>query len=395
MNRLVFVVLLGAFAGVVRAAPPPPTPGDVYGWELPKLVSIDTIEFPKRLVRNRSYGRVVAEISLRRDGVRQDIVYTHVDNGDLTRWAAKILESATFTAAGLDGSPLPCRLPAHVLFAKAEGDRPPHYEVWLPGDDATHGRCLEDHFLAINNAIPPLLLRAGIYDRAPDMRDREGMVLFEVHVNRDGSREEGRLVESPGDDFARQALSAMVDLQILPPRFRGSSYGSWVRIQVGFFDDWRYPSRAVDRDKGPYRGWPAPVISPVGGSGVVPPLFQSVDLTPADYNRALLLQAGAIVSGHAIYCARVDTLGRVAEWVEARPVEEELLRTDAEYAGYGRPPDADSLLGTLRSYSSSELARLAGVELERILPHMVFTPARAADGRPLEMWVAVTPAIFR
>jgi len=395
MGKFALIVLSCLLVRAASAAPPPPVPGDLYGWELPKLVAIDSIDFPKRLVRNRSYGRVVAEISLRRDGTRQSIEYTQVDNGDLLRWAEKILESASFTPARLDGSPLACRLPAHVLFLKAEGGKPARNEVWLPGDETDHSLCLAGHFLAVNEALPPLLLRAGTYDRTGDTRARQGAVTFQVRVNKDGSREEGRIVASSGDDFARFGLPAMVELQILPPRFRGASYGAWVRIQVGFFDDWSYPTRPVDRHLGPYLGWPAPVISPVGAGDVVPPQFQGVNVPKGNYDLTLLRRAGSIVSGHALFCVRVDTQGAVSEWTRARGIEPDLLRTDGEYSQYGLPTHPDSVAAMAGVYTTVQLAREAASEIEKILPYLLFLPARAPDGTKLSMWVTVTPAIFR
>jgi len=151
----------------------------------------------------------------------------------------------------------------------------------------------------------------------------------------------------------------------------------------------------VDRYIAPYLGWPAPVIGPAGAGGDIPPQFQRVDLPDDEYDLTLLQQAGSLVLGHAIYCAHVDTTGRVVEWVRARPMEQELLGTDSDYSQFGLPTIPDGKSSPARVYTTLQLARDAAAELEQVLPHMLFLPARAPDGTKLSMWVAVTPAVFR
>ena len=383
-------------AGVMPAwaAPLPPASGDLFGWELPRLTHIDTIPFPRRLTRYRSYGRVTAEIRLHRNGDRDDIEYTFVENGDLTRWAEKIFLSMEFTPALLDGSPRGSRVPVHVVFMPRHDDGPARYEVWLPTDSTSYQAAIQSHFLAINESLAPLLIRAGSYDRPVAASREGGLVTFEVYVRKDGGREEGRLIAAPDDEFTRQALAAVVELQILPARYRKQSYGAWTRLQVAFCSDWTFPTQPVDRSTQPYRGWPAPVVSPVAAAPVWAPQFVEVEAEPDSYNRGLLLRASELVLGHAIHYARIDDAGRVTEWFRARGPDVEVLATDWDYLSYGSQlPDAERpSLGTM---SLSELARLAAEEMEEVLPTMRFLPGRDTEGLKIEMWTAVTPAIFR
>jgi hypothetical protein len=338
---------------------------------------------------------VVAEINLWRDGSRREIEFTYVQNGDLTRWAEKILKSAQFSAAKLDGSPLASRLPVHVVFLPKEVDLPARYEVWLPTDSANYQACLLAHFLAINESLAPVLVRAGAYDYPSEAAGGGGVIAFEVYVNKDGSREEGRLVYTLGDEFTRQALVSAVELQILPARYRSRGFGSWLRVMVGFCPDWTYPTQPIDRTTAPYRGWPAPVVTPVALPPALPPQFVGVDADPESYDYGLLNRASEFVFGHAIFAARIDTLGQVVEWVKARPEDPDGLKTDWEYLSYATSlMDRDSVM-PLGSISVSDLARLAAAEIESILPALRFLPGHDITGRKVEMWVAVTPEIFR
>jgi hypothetical protein len=388
-----FLCLLVVLTGTGLAAPRPPAPGDVYGWELPRLTAIDTIDFPRRLVRNRSYGRVVAEISLRRDGEQLDLDYTFVENGDLTRWADKILKSARFSPALLDGSPRAARMPVYVSFLPESDDLPPRYEVWLPTDSAHYQPCLQAHYLAINEGLAPLLIRSGTYGRSTIETD--GTAVFEVYVLKDGSREEGRLIHSPSDEHTRDALAALVGMQILPARFKRRGYGCWTRVIVGFCSDWTYPSQPVDLAIAPYRGSPAPVVAPVGASTYIPPQFIAVGADAESVDSGLLARASELVSGHALFSVRVDTNGSVAEWFRARPTDPDALTTDFEYLSYSTRLEDFEERADVSALSLHELARLAADELERLMPFLVFSPGRDASGRRVAMWIAVTPALFR
>jgi hypothetical protein len=392
MSKRALIPIFAVLVGSTHAAPPSPSQGDLHGWELPRLESIDTIDFPRRLVRNRSYGRVVAEVHLLRDGTRQDIDFTFVENGDLVRWAEKILRSAKFSPARLDGSPRAARLPVHLLFIPAQDGRPARYEFWLPTDSAYYQPCLHAHFLYVNETLPPLLLRVGSYDRVTGSED--GVVAFEVYVQKDGSREQGRLITAPGDETARQALTALVEMQILPARFRTKSYGSWTRVAVGFCPDWSFPTRTIDRSIVSYRGWPAPVVLPVAATFMIPPQFRRVATDSAGYDAGILQRATELIFGHAIFGARVDTNGSVAEWFRVRPADPEALATDWEYLSYVTRLSERSGV-SLASISLPELARIAATEMEKIMSHLRFSPARDERGHKIDAWIAVTPAIFR
>lgn len=379
------------------AAPPVPTPGDLFGWELPHLESIDTIPFPRRLKRNRSFGRVVAELKLRYDGSQEGIEFAYVQNRDLLRWAEKILASATFAPARLDGSPQTCRLPAHVLFLPKDDSGPERYEVWLPTDTANYTTALRHHFLAANQCVPPLLLRASSFDRPAGDSVGNGTVVFEVYVNKDGSREEGRVVASPGDAYTREALAAMVDMRILPPRFRNASYGCWTRIVLGFYDDWDYPTRGVDLATEPYLGWPAPVITSVGAQIEHPPLFQSVDTTDQSFDFDMIRLAGNIVYGQATFTLLVDTAGQVQDWLRSRPVDLDALAMDAEYSEYKFPGSVfgDTTSNTDDFYTMPDLAAVAAADMENVIPYLKFLPGRDRDGHLHNIWITITPAILR
>jgi hypothetical protein len=394
--RLVqYVAPLLIWSGFALAGPAPPSQMDVFGWQPPALTSIDTIKFPRRLVRNSSYGRVVAEISLWRDGTTQDIRFTQIDNGDLKRWAIKILRSARFTPGRLDGSPLACRVPVHVLFREASDGEPASYEVWLPSDSASYGRCLLDHFLEINDGLPPIVARAGSYTRsgAPDLA--LGIVTFEVYVHKDGSREEGHLVYSPDAELTRNALSALVELQVLPPRYRNRGYGCWTRITVGFCRDWDYPTKPVDLTQSPYRGWASPHVVPVINTGEIEPQFMGLLHTADMFSTDLLELASGLVQGHALFCARIDTTGIVAEWFKARDVNVEALKTDYEYLLYTSSRMNEPVPAALVGMNYIDQARLSAQDLQKVLPHLLFSPARDIKGNRVEKWVLVTPAIFR
>ena len=355
---------------------------------------MDTIDFPRRLIRNRSYGRVVAEIHVRHDGEQMEIDFTHVENGDLVRWAEKILKSARFTPAKLDGSPVASRIPVHVVFYPKEKSRKERIEVWYPADSATYQPALIEHFLLINEALAPLLIRVGSYDWVEEKSAPGGMVIFEVYVHKDGAREEGHLIASPGDVFTRQALASVLEMQILPSRYRGQGYGCWARVLVGFTPEWTFPTLPVDRALQPYRGWPAPVVAPVGAAPFIPPLFTSIDLDSTLYDRALLSRAAELVLGLPIYNAHVDTTGHVVSWIKARDVESDKLATDWEYLSWGTDflQRESASLGVM---SLAELARLSADELESILPHLRYSPGRDATGRKVDMWITVTPALLR
>lgn len=394
MKKLLVCLLCAALADTPLAAPAPPPAGDIYGWELPRILSIDTIEFPKRLVRSRSYGRVVAEVELNRDGERQQIEYTYVDNGELVRWAEKIITSAKFSAARLDGSPVACRVPMHVVFSPETEGQERQIEVWYPTDSAMYQSALLEHFLQINESLAPLLIRVGSFDWVEERQSEGGVVIFEVYVQKDGSREEGRLVQSPGDSFARQALAAALEMQILPPRYQRRGYGCWTRVLAGFCRDWSYPTRPVDRAREHYRGWPAPVVAPVGAALFIPPQVAGLVSDTISYNKVLLRRASELVLGLPMYNAMVDTSGRVVEWFRVREYSNELLSADWEYLSWAtRVLQEDA--GTLGTITLAELARLAGDELEKILPFLKFTPALAPSGGKVAMWVTLTPALFR
>lgn len=394
MKKLLVCLLVAVLADTPLAAPAPPPAGDVFGWELPRLLSIDSIEFPKRLVRNRAYGRVTAEIQLRRDGERQQIDYTYVENGELVRWADKIFTSAKFAPARLDGSPVAARVPMHVIFRPESEGRKPRIEIWYPTDTADYQVALLDQFLLINQSLAPVLIRCGSFDWLEDRRSQGGVVTFEVYVHKDGSREQGRLIESPGDAFTRDALAAALDLKILPARFQRRGYGCWTRVLVGFCRDWSYPTQPVDRAAVPYRGWPAPVVAPAGALPVIPPQVVGLASDTIVYNERLLRRASELVLGLPIYNALVDTSGHVVEWFRARAFEEELLATDWEYLSWAShlPAESGEPLGDI---SLTDLARLSGDELERLLPHLQFAPARNSRGERIAMWVTLTPALFR
>lgn len=394
-SSLRLMVLVLVWAAHAHAGPPQPKAEDVYGWQPPHVISIDTIKFPRRLVRNRSYGRVVAEISLSRNGSQQKIEFTQVDNGDLKRWATKILQSARFTAGQLDGSPLACRVPVHVVFMAATNGSPARYEVWLPSDSANYRQCLLDHFLEINDGLAPILARAGSYSRAGVPDFALGVVSFEVYVSKDGSREEGRVIYSPDAELTRNALTALVELQILPPRFRNRGYGCWTRVVVGFCADWEYPTRPVDQAKSSYRGWPAPSVVPVINSGQIPPQFIEVSNPPDNFSSDLLELSSGLVQGHALFCARIDTSGAVAEWFRARDVNADAIKTDYEYLLYASSLTNKAVPENLTGLSYLDRARLSAQDLEKIIPFLKFAPARDIEGDRIEMWVLVTPAIFR
>jgi hypothetical protein len=186
-----------------------------------------------------------------------------------------------------------------------------------------------------------------------------------------------------------------VELQILPPRYRNRGYGCWTRVIVGFCADWEYPTRPVDRAKSSYRGWPAPVVAPVVNSGVIPPQFREVSSFSGSFNRDLLRLASSLVQGHALFCARIDTSGAVAEWFKARNVDEGAIRTDFEYLSYTSALLGEAPPEELRSMNFTDRARLSAEELESIMPYLLFAPARNAAGDKIDMWVLVTPAIFR
>lgn len=389
MAKLSVVLLMcGLAACGALAAPPPPEPDDVYGWRLPRPTYIDTIEFPPRLIKNRSYGRVVAEISLHRDGAQEKLEFTLIENGDLTRWAEKLLTSVKFSPALLDGSPQVCRVPAHVVFLPENGRRTPHYEIWLPGDSGNHARGLIAHFLAINRSLPPVLLRAGAYAVNPDTAS--GLVAFQVYVLKDGSREEGRVVYSDADEHTREALTALVDMRILPPRFSKLSYGCWVRILLGYYAGMEYPTRPIDLATEAYEGWPAPALAPVGARLGIAPLFQSI--LGDGYDPGILSVAASIAFGHALFYAHVDTLGHVTEWFRARPPEAELIAVDHEYSLFRSPRATTSASGSIGSLTLIELAWLASAELEKVIPKLRFSPARDSTGAKREEWVIITPA---
>jgi hypothetical protein len=389
MTKLSVVWLMcGLAACSAHAAPPPPEPDDVYGWKLPRPIHIDTIDFPARLIKNRSYGRVVAEISLHRDGTQQKLEFTLIENGDLTRWAEKILTGVQFTPALLDGSPQVCRVPAHVVFLEGSDYHSPRYEIWLPGDSGNHAHSLAAHFLAINRSLPPVLLRAGAYAMNPDTSS--GLVAFQVYVLKDGSREEGRVVHSGGDERTREALSALVDMRILPPRFNKLSYGCWVRIMLGYYAGMVFPTRPIDLSVAAYEGWPAPVLAPVGARLGVAPQFQSI--SGDEYDRGVLNEAADIAFGHALFYAHVDTLGRVTEWFKARPPEAEMIGVDHEYAVFRSPRASASTSASLGSLTLLELAWLASAELEKVIPRFQFSPARNNTGAASDEWVLITPA---
>lgn len=394
MKKLLVCLLFAAPVHAPLAAPAPPPAGDVFGWELPRVVSIDTIEFPRRLVRNRSYGRVVVEIQLKRDGQVQGVEYTYVENGELVRWAEKIITSAQFTAARLDGSPMPARVPMHVVFYPETNGHERHIEVWYPTDSTFYQAALLEHFLLINGSLAPLLIRAGSFDWVEPRERPGGLVTFEVYVQKDGSREQGRLVDSPGDSFTRQALAAALEMQILPPRFKRQGYGCWIRVLAGFCEDWSYPTRPVDRTSQPYRGWPSPVVTAVGAALFIPPQVQGLTSDTLLYNDLLLRRASELVLGLPVYNARVDTGGHVTEWFLARPYERELLATDWEYLSWATrvPAEGGESLGAI---SLPDLARLSGNELERILPHLQFTAGRNRAGDKVPVWVTLTPSLFR
>jgi hypothetical protein len=394
MKKLLVCLLVAALADTPLAAPAPPPVGDVYGWELPRILSIDSLEFPKRLIRNHSYGRVVAEIQLNRDGEQQDVAYTYIENGELVRWAEKIVTSARFSPARLDGSQVAARVPMHVVFYPEAVGQKRHIEVWYPTDSTVYQGALLEHFLLINQSLAPLLIRAGAFDWVESRQDKGGVVTFEVYVQKDGSREEGRLVESPGDAFTRQALAAALEMQILPPRYQRRGYGCWTRVLAGFCSDWDYPTRPVDRASELYRGWPAPVVAPVGAALFIPPQVAGLVSDTVVYNELLLKRASELVLGLPIYNARVDTSGRVTEWFRAREFENELLAADWEYL-YWATRVTDEGGAPLGQISLPELARLAGNELEHILPALRFTPARTTTGDKIAMWVTITPSLFR
>jgi hypothetical protein len=394
MRKALLCLLLATFTQNLNAAPKPPPPHDLFGWELPGLVSFDSIEFPRRLIRNRSYGRVVAEIHLHRDGEQIEIDFTHIENGDLTRWAEKILKSARFTPAKLDGSPVASRVPVHVVFYAKDDTRKERIEIWYPSDSSTYQAALIEHFLLINESLAPLLIRVGSYDWVEEKSAPGGMVIFEVYVHKDGAREEGRLIYSPGDVFTRQALASVLEMQILPSRYRRQGYGCWTRVLVGFTPEWTFPTLPVDRALQPYRGWPAPVVAAVGAAPFVPPLLKSIDLDSSVYNRALLSRAAELVHGLPLYNVLVDTSGRVVSWFKARDVESDKLATDWEYLSWG----TDFLQresASLGAMSLPELARLSADELESILPYLRFSPGRDATGNRVDMWIALTPALLR
>lgn len=394
MKKLLVCLLTAALAETPLCAPAPPPAGDVFGWELPRLLAIDSIEFPKRLVRSRSYGRVVAEVQLRRDGERQALNFTLVENGELSRWAEKILISAKFSPARLDGSPVAARVPIHVVFVPDSDGEDRHIEIWYPTDSAAYQLALIDHFLLINESLAPVLIRSGSFDWVEERNTEGGVVTFEVFVHKDGSREEGKLIASPGAAFTRHALAAALDMQILPPRFQRRGYGCWTRVLAGFTSDWTYPTRPVDRALEPYRGWPAPVVAPVGAAFVIPPLVMGLWSDTMQYDRPLLARASQLVLGLPIYSARVDTSGRVVEWFRARDAEPELLAADFEYLSWATRPTAESE-ASLGMISLPDLARLSGDELERLLPYLRFAPARDMRGRPIAWWVTLTPSLFR
>jgi hypothetical protein len=394
MKKLLVCLVVAALAETPLAAPAPPPVGDIYGWELPRILAIDSIDFPKRLVRNRSYGRVVAEVQLRRDGERQDLEFTYVENGELLRWAEKIITSAKFSAARLDGSPVAARVPIHVAFFPETDRRERRIEVWYPTDSADYQSALVDHFLLINNSLAPLLIRSGSFDWVEARESDGGVVTFEVYVQKDGSRERGKLIASPGDAFTRHALAAALDMQILPPRYQRRGYGCWTRVLAGFCPDWDYPTLPVDRALEPYRGWPAPVVAPVGSAYAIPPQVEGLWSDTMLYNQALLNRASELVLGLPLYNARVDTTGHVVEWFRARPAEDELLATDWEYLSWATHLSTESG-PSMDAMSLSELARLAGDELERLLPHLRFRPARDARGHRIAMWVTLSPSLFR
>ncbi len=394
MKKLLVCLLWAALADTPLAAPAPPPAGDVYGWEVPRLLKIDTIDFPQRLVRSRSYGRVVAELQLRRDGERQDLTFTLVENGELVRWAEKILLSAKFSPAKLDGSPVAARVPVHVVFHPETDTQARRIEVWYPTDSSRYQNALLDHFLLINEGLSPLLLRSGSFDWVEERGSEGGVVRFEVFVQKDGSREEGKLISSPGAAFTRHALAAALDLQVLPPRFQRRGYGCWIRVLAGFTPEWLYPTQPVDRALAPYRGWPAPVVAPVCAAYVIPPQLMGVWSDTMDYNRALLDRASQLVLGLPIYNAHVDTAGRVVEWFRARDAEAELLATDFEYLSWASRTSGENgaALGPL---SLPDLARISGDELERVIPHLRFSPARDTRGHRVDLWVTLTPSLFR
>lgn len=390
-----FIFLSLLWTTLAWAGPLHPSANDVFGWQLPHLISIDTIKFPRRLVRNRSYGRVVVEIILSRNGSQQDIKFTHIDNGDLKRWAVKILKSAKFEAGRLDGSPLSCRVPAHVVFSAKSENSPARYEVWLPSDSANYRPSLLDHFLEINNGLAPILARAGSYSPLGVPEPALGTVSFEVYVNKDGSREEGRVIHSPHPDLTRSALTALVGLQILPPRYRNRGYGCWTRVLVGFCADWEYPTQPVERTQASYRGWPAPTVVPVITLGQIAPQFMRVDSPPESFDSELMKLSSNLVQGHALYYARIDTSGAVAEWFQARGVNKETVRTDFEYLLYVSSMMSEPVSEQLAGLNYVERARLSAQDLESIMPYLIFSPARNILGHRIEMWVLVTPAIFR
>lgn len=377
------------------AGPLQPSDEDVFGWQLPRLISIDTFKFPRRLVRNRSYGRVVVEIILSRNGSQQDIEFTHIDNGDLKRWAIKILKSAKFDAGRLDGSPLSCRVPAHVVFIAKSEDSPARYEVWLPSDSANYRLSLLDHFLEINDGLAPILARAGSYSPSGIPEPALGTVSFEVYVNKDGSREEGRVIYSPHPELTRNALTALVGLKILPPRYRNRSYGCWTRVLVGFCADWEYPTQPVERTQVSYRGWPSPSVVPVLTRGQIAPQFIRVDSPPDRFDSDLMKLSSSLVQGHALFYARIDTSGAVAEWFRARGVNKKTVKTDFEYLLYVSSRMNEPVSEEFAQLNYVDRARLSAQDLERIMPYLIYSPARDILGQRIEMWVLVTPAIFR
>ena len=176
---------------------------------------------------------------------------------------------------------------------------------------------------------------------------------------------------------------------------RNRGYGCWTRVLVGFCSDWEYPTKPVERAVTSYRGWPSPTVVPVITQGQITPQFVRVASLPKSFDLDLLKLSSSIVQGHALFYARIDTSGGVAEWFRARGVHKESVRTDFEYLLYTSSRMNEAVPKEYAGLTYIDRARLSAQDLENIMPYLIFSPARDILGNRIEMWMLITPAIFR
>ena len=266
--------LFATLTCTAAAAPPPPAPGNLFGWELPRLQSIDTISFPRRLVRSRSYGRVVAEIHLWRDGSQREIDFTLRAERRPHTLGRKDPEEHEFSPAKLDGSPLASRLPVHVVFLPEDGR------------SSTPLRGMAAHRLDQLPVMPAGPLPGDQRKPGPGARARGCVRLPE---RGDGARSRhrvrslceqgwlarrgtshlhgGRRIHTAGAGLRRGVADP--PRAIPEQRLRMHGCASW----------WAFSTTGpIPRGRSiapceSYRGWPAPVVTPVALLPVYPPQF--------------------------------------------------------------------------------------------------------------------------